>query len=274
MTPKFKIGDPANMEDTNIDMPEEGNLDDMVQEDFSNREMTYEAVHGIEPEDDLDLEPNFLIVRPRIINDRGCQTLINIHENAVFDDVTIENEHDIYPSEKVQEFNLSFKYRGTNNKEHMTLAHNSPEWNKALDVVSSQIPDHRDFDRITYMQIVRYARDAWFPFHRDLAKNDTGRDYGTCIVQLNDDFHGGHLNVEGCIIPKRAGTMAFFNNSSETWHGVEPIYDGERYVFLMWFGREYTVYTNEKKREKNDAQLRHEEKVFGNDSDGEMQSVS
>ena len=41
MTPKFKIGDPANMEDTNIDMPEEGNLDDMVQEDFSNREMTY-----------------------------------------------------------------------------------------------------------------------------------------------------------------------------------------------------------------------------------------
>jgi len=107
-----------------------------------------------------------------------------------------------------------------------------------------------------------------------MAKNDVGRDYGTCIVQLNDNFAGGHLNVEGCIIPKRAGTMAFFNNSSETWHGVEPIYDGERYVFLMWFGREYTVYTNEKKREKNDAQLRHEEKVFGNDSDGEMQSVS
>ena len=236
MAPKFKIGNPANMEDTEIDMPEEGNLDDMVKEDFTSGERLGNLTI---PDDELELEANILIVKPRIINDRGCETLINIHENAVFDDVTIENEHDITPSERVQEFNLSYKYHASNNKDHMTLAHDSPEWKKALEVVGSQIPDHRDFDRITYMQIVHYYTDAYFPFHRDMAKNDVGRDYGTCIVQLNDNFAGGHLNVEGCIIPKRAGTMAFFNNSSETWHGVEPIYDGERYVLLIWFGREY-----------------------------------
>ena len=56
-------------------------------------------------------------------------------------------------------------------------------------------------------------------------------------MQLNDDFHGGQLNVQGCQVPKRTGTMAFFNNSSRTWHGVEPIYQGERYVLLIWFGR-------------------------------------
>lgn len=234
MTPKFKIGNPANMEDTEIDMPALDNLDDMVQQDFTTIEEKTD-----EPDTEWDLEPNILTVLPRIINDHGCQTLINMHENAVFDDVTIENLHDITPSERVQKFNLSYKYKASNNKEHMTLAQDSPEFKKALDVVGSQIPDHRDFDRITYMQIVRYSKDAWFPWHRDMAENDVGRDYGTCIVQLNDDFYGGHLNVEGCLIPKRAGTMAFFNNSSEVWHGVEPIYEGERYVLLIWFGREY-----------------------------------
>ena len=31
--------------------------------------------------------------------------------------------------------------------------------------------------------------------------------------------------------------MVTFNNSTERWHGVEPIYDGERWVFAIWFGR-------------------------------------
>ena len=234
MTPKFKIGNPISMDDIEIEEIEEGNLDDMVQEDFTLGETS-----PFMNDDPYEIEPNILIVKPRIINDRGCETLIKIHENAVFDNVTIENEHDITPSLKVQKFNLSYKYKAGLGKDHMTLAHDSPEWNKAIEVVGSQIPDHRDFDRITYMQIVHYATDSLFPWHRDMAKNDVGRDYGTCIVQLNDNFAGGHLNVEGCIIPKRAGTMAFFNNSSETWHGVEPIYDGERYVLLIWFGREY-----------------------------------
>jgi hypothetical protein len=235
MTPKFKIGDPVNMEDTDIDMPALDNLDDMIKQDFRTVDVDV---------DPMERDANILIVKPRIINDRGCMTLINMHENAVFDDVTIENEHDITPSETVQKFNLSYKYKasnekGENKKEHMTLAEGSTEFKKAMEVVGSQIPDHRDFDRITYMQIVRYDRDSFFMSHRDEAQNDVGRDYGTCIVQLNEDYHGGSLNVEGCIIPKRAGTMAFFNNSSEVWHGVEPIYDGSRYVLLIWFGREY-----------------------------------
>jgi hypothetical protein len=249
MSPKFKIGNPASVDDTDIEIVEEGNLDDMVQEDFTPGETPPFSEYD-EHDDPYDREPNILIVKPRIINDRGCQTLINIHENAVFDDVTIEDEHNITPSLKVQKFNLSYKYKTEHNKDHMTLALDSPEFKKAVEVIGSQIPDHRDFDRITYMQIVHYMKDSLFPWHQDMAKNDIGRDYGTCIVQLNDDFYGGSLNVEGCIIPKRAGTIAFFNNSSETWHGVEPIYDGERYVLLVWFGREYEYNEEEDESEE------------------------
>jgi hypothetical protein len=31
------------------------------------------------------------------------------------------------------------------------------------------------------------------------------------------------------------GSVLAFNNSTERWHGVEPIFQGERYVLLMWF---------------------------------------
>lgn len=241
---KFKIGGAVQFEDTNIEKIEEENLDGQGN-DYSRDGEANEYFVGdseMDPSNSRyreDNEPNFVYIKPRIVNDRGCSTLIHMFLDMPFDDVTIENEHDITPSERVQEFNLSYKYEAGYNKDHMTLAENSPEWNKALEVIGAQIIDHRDFDRITFMQIVHYKEDALFPFHRDMAKNDIGRDYGTCITQLNDDFHGGQLNVEGCLIPKRAGTMAFFNNSSEVWHGVEPIYEGERYVLLIWFGREY-----------------------------------
>ena len=60
---------------------------------------------------------------------------------------------------------------------------------------------HLDFRRITYIQIVHYKEDS-FSFHRDVAE-DT--DFGTCIMQLNDDFKGGQLNVQGNLIAKNQG---------------------------------------------------------------------
>ena len=68
------------------------------------------------------------------------------------------------------------------------------------------------------MQIVHYKEDSFFPFHRDVAE-DT--DFGTCIMQLNDGYQGGQLNVQGNLIAKDIGTITFFNNST-MWHGVEP----------------------------------------------------
>lgn len=225
---KFKIGNPIAFDDVVIDKEEEPNLD-------PNDDHLSEPNWPRADDETVELENDIIIILPRIITDEGCQDIIEIHQNAPFDDVTIENEHDITPSETVQKFNLSYKYKAGYNKDHMTIAHNSPEYKKILNIVGSQIPqNHPDFERITYMQIVHYKQDSFFPFHRDEAEST---DFGTCIMQLNDDFHGGQLNVQGCQVPKRTGTMTFFNNSTRTWHGVEPIYQGERYVLLIWFGR-------------------------------------
>ena len=43
---------------------------------------------------------------------------------------------------------------------------------------------------------------------------------------------------KGNLIAKDIGPIAFFNNSTKMWHGVEPIYEGQRFVLLIWFGRE------------------------------------
>ena len=224
---KFKIGNPVAFDDVVLETEEESNLD-------PNDDHQGEIDWPRADDPTVELENDIIIILPRIITDEGCDEIISIHQNAPYDDVTIENEHDITPSEKVQNFNLSYKYAASHNKDHMTIAHNSPEYKKILNIMGSQIPEHPDFDRITYMQIVHYKKDAFFPYHRDEAEST---DFATCIMQLNDDFHGGQLNVQGCHVPKRRGTIAFFNNSTRTWHGVEPIYDGERYVLLIWFGR-------------------------------------
>ena len=112
------------------------------------------------------------------------------------------------------------------------------------------------------MQIVHYAQDAMFPFHKDVAE-DT--DFGTMILQLNDGYKGGRLIVDGNYIAKNEGTATFFNNSTQMWHGVEPIYEGDRYVLLVWFGRDEDSMRGEE--ENNESE--------NNDStDSEMQSVS
>jgi hypothetical protein len=169
---------------------------------------------------------------------------------------------EIIPSQKVQDHNLSYKYIADMNKTHLTCSPGTREFDACLEVFEHLIPDHPDFDTITYMQVVHYAQDAMFPFHKDIAE-DT--DFGTMILQLNEGYKGGRLIVDGNYIAKNEGTATFFNNSTQMWHGVEPVYEGDRYVLLVWFGRDEDSMRGEE--ENNESE--------NNDStDSEMQSVS
>jgi hypothetical protein len=189
---------------------------------------------------------------------------MNVFHGTPLDDGAEYNpdSSEIIPSQKVQDHNLSYKYIADMNKTHLTCSPGTREFDACLEVFEHLIPDHPDFDTITYMQIVHYAQDAMFPFHKDVAE-DT--DFGTMILQLNDGYKGGRLIVDGNYIAKNEGTATFFNNSTQMWHGVEPIYEGDRYVLLVWFGRDEDSMRGEE--ENNESE--------NNDStDSEMQSVS
>ena len=213
---------------------------------------------------EIERHTDFITILPMIINDMGLNQVLEVFHSCPIDDEAQydPNTSEVWPSEKVIEHNLSYKYQADMNKTHMTIAGDSPEFHRCLEVFEHLIPEHPDFATITYMQIVHYGKDAMFPFHKDVAE-DT--DFGTMIINLNDDFKGGRLNVDGNIIMNAEGTVTIFNNSTQIWHGVEPIFHGDRYVLLVWFGRDQ----DEMRGEGNDSSGEQP-----TETDGEMQSVS
>ena len=104
-----------------------------------------------------------------------------------------------------------------------------------LDWVDPFVPWGNDFNQITYMQILKYPEGSHMNFHKDDA--DSG-DTGTVLFNLNHNFIGGNLQVDGHILRPFTGTMVAFNNSTARWHGVDPVLSGERYMLALWFGNE------------------------------------
>lgn len=242
------------------------NMGGYTEPKLNNDEETKEIVEDKYTGEQFEIErhTDFITILPSIINPKGCEHILNVFHSCPIDDECEydPNTSEIYPSQKVEELNLSYKYNADMNKTHMTCAPESPEFFACLEVFEHLIPDHPDFETITYMQIVHYGQDAMFPFHKDIAE-DT--DFGTMIMQLNEGYKGGKLIVDGNYIANNEGTATFFNNSTLMWHGVEPIYEGDRYVLLVWFGRDEDSMRGEEENNESDD----------NDStDSEMQSVS
>ena len=81
---KFKIVNPVSFDDVVVDLQEETNLD-------TNDDHLLEPNWPRADDETVELENDIIIILPRIITDEGCQDIIEIHQNAPFDDVTIEN---------------------------------------------------------------------------------------------------------------------------------------------------------------------------------------
>ena len=102
-----------------------------------------------------------------------------------------------------------------------------------MEVVDPFLPKNEDYTGVNYMTIQAYPEDTFFATHKDDAD---GKDTGTVIFFLNEDFKGGNLLVNGHTIMGRTGTMVAFNNNTRTYHSVEPIWGGTRYTLCIWFG--------------------------------------
>ncbi len=117
----------------------------------------------------------------------------------------------------------------------------NPDFNQIMKWIDEFVPWGPDFESIAYMQILHYPMESYMSWHKDSA--DEG-DTGTVLFNLNENFTGGKLHLDGHTITPYTGTMVAFNNSTERWHGVEPVLTGERYVLAIWFAppREDGVY--------------------------------
>lgn len=192
-------------------------------------------LHILKKQNNFDRSPNFLMVGDQLLDRRDCDKIINHHLALPFEDIW-ENVDGIggkVAAKNERAMDSTWKYE-SDFKEFTVLHPDQQPFDECMEIVTPYLPKNEDYDGVNYAQIIRYKEDAMFQWHKDVAD---GNDTATAIFFLNDEYEGGRLNVEGHLIQPRLGTMVTFNNSTERWHSVEPIYKGERWVLAIWFGR-------------------------------------
>lgn len=88
-------------------------------------------------------------------------------------------------------------------------------------------------------QFTEYKTGDHFGWHKDVV-GDKIRDYDrycSIVIQLNDDYSGGDLEIKGLInnsstIEKGVGNLVLFLSSME--HRVIPVKSGIRYTLVNW----------------------------------------
>ena len=183
--------------------------------------------------EDIERYDDFIMVLPSNITEEGCDLIIQQHMNLPFCEVE-ETEYQQFKPIDVQD-GMSYKYEHHNGIDYSVILDGTKEFKNIIQVFEGVISDHPDFGRINFMQVAHYHQDSFFPPHKDIAdSNDTA----TMMILLNDNYRGGNIQVNGNIIANASGTVVSFNNSTQVWHSVDPILEGERFALLVWFGRE------------------------------------
>jgi len=175
---------------------------------------------------------NLLMIADSVLTQEACDVIISTMDRLETTSVHQKDNGQIC-ADNVQVMERSWRYdHPQTGHDVAVLQQGTAPFEEVMDLVEAYLPKSADFGEITYATIMRYPTDTMFQWHKDEADQD---DTGTAIFMLNDTYEGGRLNVEGHTILPRQGTMVAFNNSTERWHGVEPIFSGERYVFAIWF---------------------------------------
>jgi len=189
-----------------------------------------------------------LIVGHAALDHDLCDAIIDLHGRATETPIVPVDGKGKYRPEDPKDEDF-MKYTDPMGRNCYSLGPTNPDRKIVLDWIEDVIPWNDDFGVVSYMQIVQYPMDSQMFFHKDQAdSNDTG----TAIFNLNDNFKGGNHTVDGHTLRPHTGTMIAFNNSTERWHGVDPILQGERWVLAMWFQRPDDENINEGDPDRND----------------------
>jgi len=92
------------------------------------------------------------------------------------------------------------------------------------------------------IQFTEYQTGGHFDWHEDSRPNEYSERYCSLVIQLNDEYDGGELQLKEfdiggneTIITFERGTGNLFVFLSSTTHRVAPIIDGNRYSLVSWF---------------------------------------
>jgi hypothetical protein len=176
-----------------------------------------------------------IMIADECLSPQDCDLIMMEYQKVSQSKVNIDEKNSVMPeNEKLLEGNIPWKYATEDNRKICVIPQTSSAFNIITEIVDNFMPKNDDYEGINYMTIQEYPTGTFFPTHKDDAD---GRDTGTIIFTLNDEFQGGELMVNGHMLKCKRGTMIAFNNNTRTFHSVEPISKGVRFTLCIWFGK-------------------------------------
>lgn len=92
-----------------------------------------------------------------------------------------------------------------------------------------------DVTKLNKYQFTEYKEGEYYDWHVDSNKDIYSDRYYSIVIQLNDEYDGGELELKDYIttnIPKKIGTLCMF--PSNKLHRVTPVISGVRYSLVNW----------------------------------------
>jgi len=176
-------------------------------------------------------EPRIVMYTPKALKKDTCKLILHKFRTKEMNEVKFI---DVNTVECVNEDEQdSFKYRDNHGKLCWNITPAAEkEYMYFADKIMDKIPEHNDFEFISYMQVMEYPSGTSMPMHLDNA--DTF-DTATCIIFLDEDYTGGKLIVDDIVFDGKEGDIVSFNHSKEVFHGVTAVKTGIRTVIGVWF---------------------------------------
>jgi hypothetical protein len=109
---------------------------------------------------------------------------------------------------------------------------NEPPLNVAIKIKNQIMQDFNV--ELNYFHIVKWPVGA--QMHKHFDGVHVKDNHCTCICYLNSEYKGGRTFINDKYIDSKAGDYLFFD-SKHLLHGVEEIYEGERYTLSSWYKR-------------------------------------
>jgi hypothetical protein len=186
-----------------------------------------------QPLEDQGQIPNSLFLYEEALTPDDCKLIIARFERTPFTEMT-EGEHGEGLVAVNEEEECRVKYIDSLGNINYNISHsNNEDFDYIMDKVDPFLPKNDQFGSINFASITKYPVNAFMPPHKDEA--DLNRT-ATALILLNDDFEGGQIIIDGHIIYPRTGSCYAFNNPTERWYTVNPVFKGESYVLAILFG--------------------------------------
>lgn len=176
---------------------------------------------------------SFVICEHGALSPELCDELINMWDRATETEVFHPDETLPALVQPVNDAHADrLKYTDHLGRSVYVIGRTNPDWEIIEKYCTHAVPQHEDFKEISYVSIFQYPEGTHMPFHRD---NADDMDTGTVIFNLTDNYKGGNFHVDGHTFIPFLGNMVAFNDSINRWHGVDPVFGGERFSLCIWY---------------------------------------